>query len=245
MYLTSFDYLKQIQDVNLSQIISGNTQVLAAAQLAAEAEVKSYLRQKYDVNAEFTDTTQWNNTTAYKAGSRVYDGTNIYYGAYPKPQFNLYSYYVVGDEIFYKDRTYRCKSESSPVSQELALQVGTYGSLPFINSFPDAPNQSQWTDLGAYSIAAGTELTDTTKWVNGDNRDQQIVLYCVDICMYHIHSRIAPRNIPQLRQDRYLNAVEWLKMCAEGHVTPNLPILQPKQGGRIRFGGSIKNINSY
>lgn len=245
MYLTSFDYLKQIQDVNLQQIISGNSYVLSSAQLAAEAEAKSYLRQKYDVAEEFTDTNEWSSSTTYYAGSRVYVGTDIYYGKYPKDRFDLYKVYKVGDEVFYKNKTYRCKSVSNVLGGEEALQYGSYSNLPFINSFPDAVNQTQWTDLGSYSISAGTVVTDTSKWVKSDNRDQQMVMYCIDICLYHIHSRIAPRNIPDLRMNRYNSAIEWLRMCAEGSVTPNLPLLQPKSGGRIRFGGNIKNINAY
>jgi hypothetical protein len=34
-------------------------------------------------------------------------------------------------------------------------------------------------------------------------------------------------------------------MCAEGNVTPNLPLISPKQGNRIRYGGGIRQINSY
>ena len=244
MYLVPFDYQKQIQDVNLQQIISGNSYVLTSAQLAAESEAKSYLRQKYDVNAEFTDTNEWDSGKTYKAGDRVYSGSNIYYAAYPADKFDLYAAYNVGDVVFYKDKTYRCKSATSLIPQENAIQYGTYQNLPYLNTFPDAPNQSQWTDLGAYSVSAGTPLTDA-KWVNGDNRDQQMVMYCIDICLYHIHSRIAPRNIPQLRIDRYTAAIEWLRMCADGGVTPSMPVLQPKSGGRIRYGGNIKNVNGY
>ena len=61
------------------------------------------------------------------------------------------------------------------------------------------------------------ELTKT-----GVDRDAQLVNYICDLALYHMHSRIAPRNIPQLRQDRYENAISWLKMCGMGDVTPKL-----------------------
>lgn len=76
-------------------------------------------------------------------------------------------------------------------------------------------------------------------------RDQQILSTAIDISLYHLHSRIAPRNIPELRQTRYDNAIMWLKMCATGQVTPALAKLTPESGMRIRYGGNKKNINNY
>ena len=67
----------------------------------------------------------------------------------------------------------------------------------------------------------------------------------IDITLFHLHSRIAPRNIPDLRKDRYVNAVQMLQAYARGEMTTKLPLIQPKSGARIRFGGNIKNINSY
>jgi hypothetical protein len=36
-----------------------------------------------------------------------------------------------------------------------------------------------------------------------------------------------------------------LKAVGKGDVTANLPLLKPAQGSRIRYGGNVKNINSY
>lgn len=84
------------------------------------------------------------------------------------------------------------------------------------------------------------ELTKT-----GAARDQQILSTIIDISLFHLHSRIAPRNIPELRQTRYDNAIAWLKMCAFGEITPALQKLVPESGMRIRYGGNEKNINIY
>ena len=84
------------------------------------------------------------------------------------------------------------------------------------------------------------ELTKTTT-----ARDQQILSNIIDISLYHLHSRLAPRNIPELRQTRYDNAIMWLKMCANGDVTPAIEKLTPESGMRIRYGGNLKNINMY
>jgi len=134
-YLNAGDYLLQIQDVNLQQIINSNVAIRENADLLAEAEARSYLIQKYDFDAELAKT--------------------------------------------------------------------------------------------------------------GTARDPQLLAYVVDIALFHLHSRIAPRNVPELRQTRYDNAIAWLKMCAFGDVTPKLTPISPAQGNRIRYGGNTKNVNQY
>jgi hypothetical protein len=44
---------------------------------------------------------------------------------------------------------------------------------------------------------------------------------------------------------RYDDAKAWLKAAGRGDITANLPIIQPTTGARIRYGGNVKNINSY
>ena len=97
----------------------------------------------------------------------------------------------------------------------------------------------------------------------GEDRDQQLLAVAVDIALYHLHSRIAPRNIPELRVYNYMgnpedrtivmgdvkypvySALGWLQACAQGDITPALEKIIPLQGTRIRFGGNTKNINQY
>ena len=294
MYLIKNDYRKQIQDVNLNQIISSDDTLLETAQLTAQSECLSYLRQRYDTSVEFTDTNPWSPATAYAAHDRVYlnadayspiatyalnsltlfDGSvykcttaitvsetftaakwallgpqyTIYYAAYPKPFFNYKKTYAVGDEVYYGDRTYTCKQATTIPSHYSQLQAGKYSSTPQMNIFPNDPvyGTRYWTPAGsAYSITAGTALSDTTKWTKADNRDQQMVTYMIDITLYHLHARIAPRNVPQLRIDRYTHAIQWLTAAGQGAINAALPLLQPDQGNRVRWGGNVKNQNSY
>lgn len=94
-----------------------------------------------------------------------------------------------------------------------------------------------------------TPGTDITKWIpvmwlKGDSRSQQLVSAMLDISLYHIHSRIAPRNIPDLRVKRYDDARAWLQSANKGDITPNLPLLQPNKP-RIRWGSVTKLNNTY
>ena len=58
----------------------------------------------------------------------------------------------------------------------------------------------------------------------GDARNPQIVMYLVDMALYHLHSRQNPRYVPQIRQDRYDHAIAWLTMVRKGGLSCGLPL---------------------
>jgi len=171
----------------------------------------------------------------------------VFFVTLPKPEFEVTGAYGLNDQVFWKDKTYTCKIPTGSLTQEQAIQYGLYSNIPPANIFPDDPaNGATFWGVGvAYSVAAGTLPTNTTYWTAGDNRNQQLVNYLIDICLYHVHTRIAPRNIPELRVKRYDDAIKWLKMAGRGEITAALPLIQPKSGQRIRWGGKVKNVNSY
>jgi phage gp36-like protein len=134
-YLSETDYSKQIKSDSLIQIIGEDTSIRLAAELAAEAEIVSYLTHRYNISSELSK--------------------------------------------------------------------------------------------------------------SGNNRNQQLVMFAVDIALYHLHSRINPRNIPQLRIDRYDSAIEWLKMAAKGTITAGIEAKTPEQGGSIRWGSNTKKEHNW
>jgi len=182
------------------------------------------------------DTTKW---TAINA-----QGT-IYFVTLPFPEFNYNLYYKIGSVVYWQGSVYTAKVATRVNNHSAALQSGDRRTA--INIFPDDPisGVTAW-DVGvAYNITVGSLPTDITKWTLGDNRNPQLVNYCIDIALYHLHSRIAPRNIPELRVVRHDQAIQWLKDSGQGKITADLPLIQPKQGGRIRYGSEIKRINSF
>lgn len=77
----------------------------------------------------------------------------------------------------------------------------------------------------------------------GNGRSAIIVMYMLDIALYHMHSRVTPRNIPQIRIDRYDSAIAWLKMASKGSITPDLPRITDDSGedvSRSAFAGNPK-----
>jgi len=268
--LRDLDYLRLIQADNLAQIIESNEQIKLDVEQSAQAEMISYLSQRYVVDEVFRDTKSFDIAAIYKAkqlveysesvtfsssthyttGNRVVYNSNIYkclvvdangafdasewelicpnktlfYVSLPEPEYNSETTYAIGDDVWYEDKVYTCAKACMNI-------------LPTVSEF--------WGIGTPYDID-GIYPEDTNYWTKGDNRNQLIVMRLIDITLYHLHSRINPRNIPDLRKDRYdgnresqtLGAIGWLKQVARGDINADLPVIVPEQGLAMRYGTS-------
>lgn len=275
--LRNSDYLRHIQNDNLLQVIEKDYSILLDVEQSAQSEIISYLAQRYITDKVFTDTTEFDiNATyygknlieytaneyavnvAYVVDDRVsYKGkiyknilactgvvptfaTNweyitedksLYFAKTNEQEWSVSTTYAVNDVVWYNDIVYTCIAEST-------------GNLPTDTGY--------WTAGATYSFD-GFYPENTTYWTKGDNRNQQIVMYLIDITLYHLHCRINPRNVPDIRAVRYdgMNALQtggaigWLKKVASGDVTADLPAILPVQGNSIRYGSVTKNTNTY
>lgn len=59
----------------------------------------------------------------------------------------------------------------------------------------------------------------------GANRNALIVMYAVDMILYHLHSRISPGQIPEIRVIRFDSAISYFKAVQKGTISPNLPLI--------------------
>ena len=61
----------------------------------------------------------------------------------------------------------------------------------------------------------------------GEERNQLVLMFALDIAIYHIFCQHNPYKISKIREERYKRAVEWLKGVMEGDITidgaPQLP----------------------
>jgi hypothetical protein len=87
--------------------------------------------------------------------------------------------------------------------------------------------------------------TDTVYWELTDVRNPIIVMYLVDIVLYHLHASIPGRNVPQLRIDRYNNVMSWLNGIAEGIIDADLPVKDDDTGSPFFFGSMTRQDNSF
>ncbi|MDR0829653.1 MAG: DUF1320 domain-containing protein [Prevotellaceae bacterium] len=70
----------------------------------------------------------------------------------------------------------------------------------------------------------------------GEQRDMYIVMITIDIAIYHLYSQKAPRKIPEYRDVRYRDAIEWLNAVGSGTVSAELPMPSEEEyQGEVRI----------
>lgn len=81
----------------------------------------------------------------------------------------------------------------------------------------------------------------------GDERDMFIVMIIIDMSLYHMWSKKAPRMIPDYRKERYQDAIDWIKSVGEGKTPTDLPrIADDDYTGEIRIKSIYtKNDNKF
>lgn len=82
--------------------------------------------------------------------------------------------------------------------------------------------------------------------LRGNARNQLIVMYLVDMSIYHLFTQLEMAELPKHRKDRYQAAVAWLVDVADGKSNPVLPeYAEPEDESGIKFGSEPKNSNFY
>ena len=74
--------------------------------------------------------------------------------------------------------------------------------------------------------SAGLDPSVASEYTLGDTRSPLVVGDVVDVVLYHIHTRVTPRQVPQVRDDRYLAVIERYKDYQTGNRNAQLPILE-------------------
>lgn len=58
-----------------------------------------------------------------------------------------------------------------------------------------------------------------------DTRDEFVIMLTVDLTLYHLYSQTGNKDVPEHRQNRYDDALKWLKDVGRGDVNSELPAL--------------------
>ena len=66
---------------------------------------------------------------------------------------------------------------------------------------------------------------DTIFSATGDDRDDYIIMITIDITLYHLWSKKAPKSVPEHRKIRYNDALDWLTNVGSGEMPTDLPQL--------------------
>lgn len=85
----------------------------------------------------------------------------------------------------------------------------------------------------------------------GTERNDQVLLRCSDIMLYHLISWQPRRLGWDIREIRYNQAVEWLQDVQEGKIVPSLPQYESEDGSadsshyRMQYGSIAHQPNIY
>lgn len=208
-FLRQKDYEQQITDEDLIILAGLEESTRLGAEDAAQAEIESYLRQRFDVSIMLRPVTDYDNAATYPENTRI---------QWIEADYDDGASYLVNDLVNFEGNIY------------INIQASS-GTNPSNNLF--------WTNTGVYEgiyIRKGTDTgagnlpNNTTFWTFGDDRDAQIRMYMIDITIYHLEARISPRVTPEERNTRYKQAVAWLVKVAKGDVMTTFPLLTDAEG---------------
>lgn len=80
-------------------------------------------------------------------------------------------------------------------------------------------------------------------WKTIFQRSALLTTFLIDIVLYRL-CRINPRQQPELYENRYKQAVEWLKACAVGDINAQIPVAptpeQDNLNSSVKFGNKSK-----
>ncbi|WP_455592919.1 phage protein Gp36 family protein [Bacteroides sp.] len=88
---------------------------------------------------------------------------------------------------------------------------------------------------------------DTLFSATGEDRDAYIVMITIDIVIYHLWAKKAPKSIPTHRKERYSDVLDWLTNVGSGEMPTDLPQLSTDDyKGDVRISSRYKpNDNKY
>lgn len=94
------------------------------------------------------------------------------------------------------------------------------------------------------SYLSGRFDADAAFAATGDNRNMWLVQMVLDISLYELYRRIAPRKIPEYLQDLYTQHKEWLNGVLSGDINPpGLPLYADQSHKQIIYGSNPKRDN--
>lgn len=64
----------------------------------------------------------------------------------------------------------------------------------------------------------------------GDARNRLIVMYTVDIALYHLVASLPQKMGIEIRKERYDRAIDWLEGVQAGKIVPDLPAVDEADG---------------
>ncbi len=223
-FLTSADLEVSIKEEQLTQLVRDNLSLIVLAEARSISWMQDYLGQRFTVADVFPTIGEWAAGNDY--GPAV---TVIVPGAL-----------VAGDPGIFYSRDYTTEATSyTPLYARNAA-----GRLTNYAWHLDKCYEALVPSLG---VEPGVTLGWARSWRPRDPRDPKLVGFAVDVTLFNLFTRVAPRKIPELRVSLYNQAKEWLTMVRDGNLTPDLPrpLKLADNADTIRWGSNAPQQYHY
>jgi len=93
---------------------------------------------------------------------------------------------------------------------------------------------------------SGRYNMDAVFSTQGEERDMFMVMLTIDCALYHLWSKKAPKKMPEIRAQRYQDALDWLRAAGAGTIDTDLPPVESESESGIIIDSSYKpNQNKY
>jgi hypothetical protein len=264
------DNLDQI--LKQARSISGDSEVLSMSELSNIEYIKNFISGRYRVGDIFQKLKNFNiltnyyygdrinltaddyvALTAYVIGDRVVSNGYVYEcilnstGNLPTNQtywdvLGLEGIYYIGYPDKFDDRILYSVGDRVNVDYIVYERLDNSGYIE--GKVPTDTNYWEVIQKSDYTAVNGVLPTDIS-WTYGDNRNLTIVTLLIDLCLFDIHSIINPRNIPELRKQRYDNSISFLKGVNKGEYNMDLPSFGAQKGYQLRAGSNKPFTNIY
>ena len=222
-FLVKYDFKTLIDEDNLNELTDTNDRLLNDAMDAAIEKVAGYIRHRYDYDQVFKAVQPYADGTAFVEDDRVYwDAT----------AWDAGTVYNSGDIVSIDTGTEANEDEKIYQANDTTVAGESPLTTPAKWDFL-ADNNTFYT---CSEDSTGNLPTDTTYFTAGDNRNPLVKEITIDVVLYNIHSKISPRNIPDVRRVRYDgtgnlkegdSAIATLMQIQKGVITLDLPIIVP------------------
>ena len=239
-FLIESDYLHLIRKAVLDVVVNDSALRLDA-EIAAEAEAESYLNTKYDTAIIFRKPAIWETTVAYNFNQLIvlqadlYDNTTDYAdedliefqgeiwkakndpspGEDPVSDPSKWDLIGTVDAFFAALLTQFFKLGVIYNPGEFVEFKGKRYEVDVITTGIELPTDTNFFTLNTDTVPPGTLPSNTTFYTPGDTRNALVKRHVIDITLYELHSRINPRNIPELRIQRRDDAIKYLMNVAD------------------------------
>lgn len=206
-FVCQYDYLSIIRESVKGMVTDTVDDRRIVAEQFAREEVEGYLNLEYDVdrilNFRVFDAEV---AGAYKAGDLVINSTGQQHVCILDDS-NGTAEHLNDDTRFVKDKLEVIKTYTEKTAFTAGETVVGPDKVKYL-VIKDVP-------------AEGKLLSDTTYFFT--KRNSLLIMIYIDISVYHYHARINSNQIPQIRADRYLDAIDKLKRIRKKELTPAIP----------------------